>query len=65
MKVSKKLSILSSTVLVLASFVGLFRYQNAEATIDSPKKITWLVFIALLYYASVRVFGKKYFNYKK
>ena len=32
---------------------------------DSPEKITWLVFVAFLYYTCVRIFGRKYFNYKK
>lgn len=31
----------------------------------SPLKISYFVFIALTYYISVRMFGKKYFNYKE
>jgi len=31
----------------------------------SPYKATCLTFIALLYYVSVRIFGRFYFNYKK
>lgn len=31
----------------------------------SPWKMTWFTLIALLYYTSVRIFGRFYFNYKK
>ena len=30
---------------------------------SNPWKIAWLVAVALLYYGSVRLFGKFYFNY--
>ena len=29
-----------------------------------PTRATWFVLIALLYYVSVRIFGKNYFNFK-
>lgn len=31
----------------------------------NPYAITWFTLIALLYYMSVRIFGRFYFNYKK
>lgn len=31
----------------------------------NPWKIVWFVMIALLYYVSIRIFGRFYFNYKK
>ena len=31
----------------------------------NPWKIVWLVLIALLYYISIRIFGRFYFNYNK
>lgn len=31
----------------------------------NPWKIVWLVLIALLYYVSIRIFGRFYFNYNK
>ncbi|WP_311561241.1 class 1 isoprenoid biosynthesis enzyme [Prevotella bivia] len=31
---------------------------------NSPIHILWMVFVAMMYYASVRVFGWHYFNYK-
>lgn len=44
----------------------LYRNMVQKSAKDlSPMRATYMSFIALLYYASVRVFGKKYFNYKK
>ena len=31
----------------------------------NPYALTWFTLIALLYYVSVRIFGRFYFNYKK
>lgn len=31
----------------------------------SPVKATWMSCIALTYYVSVRLFGRKYFNYRR
>lgn len=37
---------------------------NINIRYFSPFKATWLVLISLLYYISVRLFGRKFFNYK-
>lgn len=37
--------------------------EIAAKKCKNPFKFTWLVLIALLYYASVRIFGRYYFNY--
>lgn len=31
---------------------------------SNPYALTWFTLIALLYYVSVRIFGRFYFNYK-
>lgn len=37
----------------------------SEESTTSPFKMTWFILIALLYYVSVRIFGRFYFNYIK
>ena len=43
----------------------LYRSMIASVYKDySPATTTWFMLIALLYYVSVRIFGKNYFNFK-
>lgn len=41
----------------------LFRAMVCTALFYRPIKTLWLTFIALVYYWSVRLFGKKFFNF--
>ena len=42
----------------------LYRSMIASVYKDySPATTTWFMLIALLYYVSVRIFGKNYFNF--
>lgn len=40
-------------------------YKKIELTQGSVYKTVWLVLIAMLYYVSVRMFGRRYFKYDK
>lgn len=47
--------------------VGLFRRMVAIVVREkySPWQVFWLVLVAVMYYAGVRLFGWHYFNFKK
>jgi len=44
---------------IVAALVGLPAYLDSR----NPYNLTWHTFIALLYYTSIRIFGRFYFNY--
>lgn len=49
-----------------AADTDLFRHmvQLVHRSEHKPPRIAWLTLIALLYYMSVRLFGRYFFNYK-
>lgn len=46
----------------LTLFLNMFKVIQKES---NPFAMVWLAHIALLYYVSVRIFGRFYFNYIK
>lgn len=47
----------------LRLFQRMLKVSRRES--ENPFILTWFTLIALLYYVSVRIFGRFYFNYKK
>lgn len=47
----------------LSLFLRMQKVSQRESR--NPYALTWFTLIALLYYMSVRIFGRFYFNYKK
>ena len=44
-------------------FLRMLKVSQKDCS--NPYALTWFTLIALLYYVSVRIFGRFYFNYKK